>query len=619
MGKIRIARWSTTLKLFVATFTLLALLWLLYDLQFLWQPLIISAILAYLLGLPVDFLHDRLKLNRDFSILLVFAALLAVIAAIPVIAAPYAARGIAEIHVDVNDIARALDEASRRVIVIYGIRVDLHQLYLQSLQDFNNWVSRTYLPSTWNKTFSLFASGALVIVSNTVSFLFWFVVILVTTFYMIRDAYKLRDRLIPYLPPDYKDEILYLMKELALIWEAFFRGRLLVALIIGVLVWLSMTILGIRNPPLLGLTAAVVGFVPTVGPVLSSVPSLILALLLGSSIWHISNLWLAVAVAVAYIIIFQLESWVLIPVIVGARVRLHPAIVILGAIAGAELGGVVGIFLAAPVIASLRLVFEYIYRRLLDIEPPVPIIAEEIEPEYLKKPPTLVPDLLQAVLFDLDGTLVETDDSVIDSLEKSFKWMERIPGTSMKVRPMMRSLIMGLEGPANKTITTLNKLHLAKPAFSAERGVRRLLGYKAPPEFEPVAGVIPMLRCLSQRYYVGLVTTRSREEVLAFLAQYNLEHVFSVLVTRESVEHFKPSPEPILKALEWLDVPPEKAIFVGDTSVDILSAKAANVFAVGVLCGFGDEEDMRDADLVLHSTSDLQEILCRTKPASQES
>ncbi len=605
------------MKLFVATFTLLALLWLVHDLKFLWQPLIVSAILAYLLGLPVDFLHEKLKLNRDLSIFIVFVAFLTVIAAVPAVAAPYAARGIAEIHVDVNDIANALEKATNRVVVIYGFKVDLHRLYLQSLQDFNAWLSQTYLPSAWNRTLSFFASGALVIVSNTVSFLFWFVVVLVTTFYMIRDAYKIRDGLIPYLPEDYREEILYLMKELALIWEAFFRGRLLVALIIGLLVWLSMTILGIRNPPLLGLTAAVVGFVPTVGPVVSAIPSLILAFLLGSSVWHISNLWLTLAVAGAYVIVFQLESWVLIPVIVGARVRLHPAIVILGAIAGAELGGVIGIFLAAPVIASLRLVIEYVYRRLLDIEPPVPIIAEEVEPEYLKKPPTIVPDMLQAVLFDLDGTLVDTDDSVIDSLERDFKWMERIPGTSIRVRPMMRNLGMGLEGPANKTITFLNRLKLAKPAFSAEQSVRRLLGYKAPPEFEPVAGVVPMLRCLSQRYYVGLVTTRGRDDVLAFLEQYNLEHVFSVIVTREQVKHFKPSPEPILKALDWLDVPPEKAIFVGDTPVDIMAAKAANVFAVGVLCGFGDEEDMKDADLVLKSTADLKEILCPTKSEAE--
>ncbi len=601
-------RWSTPLKLWVATLAVAFFVWLLYRLSLLWTPITVAVILAYLLNLPVEFLTKHLGMGRGPAIMLVMLALIGALAVTFALLAPYLAGIISSINVDLNEILKYLDKASNRTWEFYGLKIDLHTLYLQSLKDLTGWVEETHLPTMLNASISFLASGALIVVSNTARFLFWLAVILVTTFYLLKDAYKLKDGLLHYLPEDYKEELLYLVQELGLIWDAFFRGRLLVTAINGVLVWVGLSILGVHSAALMGLTTAIVGFVPTVGPVVAVIPSMLLAYFLGSSVWTgISHLWLTVAVALLYLGVFQLETWVSIPLIVGARVQLHPAIVILGAIAGAEIDGIVGIFLAAPVIASLRLLFDYAYRRVLDMEPFVPTVAEETQPP----PRPIQPEAIRAVLFDFDGTLVETDDAMVESWARRLGWLDELPLLPVKPRPSVRKAIMFMEGPANGLVTLLNKAHMAHAAFAVEEKVRKSFGHKEAPNLWPVEGVIPLLHCLEERYVLGIVTTRSREDVEHFLKEYNLTNLFSVIITRENVRRFKPHPEPLMKALEKLHVDPKETVFVGDTPIDIQAAKAAGMYSVGVLCGFGEEEEMQNADLVLDSTGNLYQLLCR--------
>ena len=88
--------------------------------------------------------------------------------------------------------------------------------------------------------------------------------------------------------------------------------------------------------------------------------------------------WFVIIIIIIYAVIYQTENYVLLPRIIGTRLRLHPVVVILGAIAGASIAGILGILLAAPFLASSRLIFSYIYCKLAD-KPPF----TEAETEYL--------------------------------------------------------------------------------------------------------------------------------------------------------------------------------------------------------------------------------------------
>ncbi len=98
---------------------------------------------------------------------------------------------------------------------------------------------------------------------------------------------------------------------------------------------------------------------------------------------------------------------------------------------------------------------------------------------------------------------------------------------------------------------------------------------------------------------------------MAFLRQFDLLKYFDVVVSALSAEHTKPYPDPILLAARKMGVPPEACLMTGDTTVDIRAGRAAGAQTVAVLCGFGEEPELRrrGPDLVLPSTANLSEVL----------
>jgi HAD superfamily hydrolase (TIGR01509 family) len=126
-----------------------------------------------------------------------------------------------------------------------------------------------------------------------------------------------------------------------------------------------------------------------------------------------------------------------------------------------------------------------------------------------------------------------------------------------------------------------------------------------------VPGVKEMLERLHGEYPMTVVSARDDNSTRAFLNQFELTGYFQEIVTAITAEHTKPYPDPILYAAEKMGVPPENCLMIGDTTVDIRAGKAAGTQTVGVLCGFGerDELERRGADLILDNTSELGDVL----------
>jgi HAD superfamily hydrolase (TIGR01549 family) len=222
--------------------------------------------------------------------------------------------------------------------------------------------------------------------------------------------------------------------------------------------------------------------------------------------------------------------------------------------------------------------------------------------------PRITPTEIEAVLFDLDGTLIDTDDVMI---ERVAKWLQPLARLFPQGDPRraLRRAIMASEGPTNAFLTFLDILGLDDKLFALGDRLRRLRGLRTPANFQPVDGVVEAVRELSGRYPLGIVTTRSRRDARAFLEQHALVDCFSVVVTHEDTWRLKPHPEPIRYAVEQLGMSIECCLMVGDTGVDVRAAKAAGACAVGVLCGFGERGDLVGADLILENTAELGEWL----------
>lgn len=218
--------------------------------------------------------------------------------------------------------------------------------------------------------------------------------------------------------------------------------------------------------------------------------------------------------------------------------------------------------------------------------------------------------LIRAVLFDIDGTLADTDQVVVLRLARLLR----------PIAPLLRGhdpsaaarrLVMASETPGNALVTLVDRLGLDEAAAPLIDLLHRLRGLGSPRHFVLVPGVAELLHALVPHFALGIVTSRDHRSAVGFLEQYALGPLFRCVVSARTCRRLKPHPAPVRLAAELLGVSPLVCLVVGDTAVDILAARAADAQSVGVLGGFGERAELEraGADLILETTSDLLAVL----------
>jgi len=129
-----------------------------------------------------------------------------------------------------------------------------------------------------------------------------------------------------------------------------------------------------------------------------------------------------------------------------------------------------------------------------------------------------------------------------------------------------------------------------------------------------IPGSVELLERLRQEYVLAVVTTRQRSEAEAFLAAADIGRYFEVIITRSDCWHIKPHPDPIRKAALLLGIKPDECLMIGDTVLDMRSARRAGARAVGVLTGYDEREELTraGAEVVLNNASQLLTYLAKT-------
>jgi phosphoglycolate phosphatase-like HAD superfamily hydrolase len=224
----------------------------------------------------------------------------------------------------------------------------------------------------------------------------------------------------------------------------------------------------------------------------------------------------------------------------------------------------------------------------------------------MREPTSLPLDRIQAFLFDLDGTLIESDDHWVAKLSTRLEPLARL-SRRWEAESLARALVMAVETPSNYAMSALEHLGLGSSFFGLADRLRRARGLATRDLAETVQGSEALLETLAPRFKLAVVTTRARPEAYAFLERSGLERFFPVVITRQDVLRMKPHPEPVRTAAGMLGVPPEACAMVGDTVADVRAARRAGAVAIGVLSGFGRRQELEraGADLVLDYAVDL--------------
>ena len=217
---------------------------------------------------------------------------------------------------------------------------------------------------------------------------------------------------------------------------------------------------------------------------------------------------------------------------------------------------------------------------------------------------------IKALCFDVDGTLSDTDDYYAQKLAA---WLPR----SLFRDPVHtgRRLVMWVESPGNALLGFADRIGIDDEMVAVIDWLNR---HRTSPlkKYLIVSGVEEMFKSLQGRYPMAVVSARDEKSTMRFLTQFDLCKYFEVIVTGLSAPHTKPYPDPILLAAEKMGVRPDECLMIGDTTVDMRAGKAAGAQTVGVLCGFGEEPELRQlgADLILETTADLPELFYEKTP-----
>jgi HAD superfamily hydrolase (TIGR01549 family) len=570
--------WSPTTKRIVLVGVIIFLTYAIVQFGSVLPALLMAIIFSYILQPFVEGLETRLRLPRTWAIIVVYLILIALLIVAPATLVPAAIQTVQKIPLDLQQLADNIADYLAQPVLILNYNVDLLVLYndlVNSAQDF----------------ISSFAARTVSFIFDVAEVFVWFIFVLVVSFYLLKDVDDIVAAIDKLVPPDHLDEFRKLRHEVNDIWRDFFRAQLIQCLVVGTIVGVVMAVVGVQDALVLAAVAALFETVPTIGHTISAGVGVLFAFFQGPSYHHMPN------------ILFAL----------GRRLHLHPLVVIVGLIAGAAMGGVLGVFMATPVLSTIRVLGRYVHRKLLDMDP----YPDSKPPEETivvamgeKGPRWLPAQEIEAVLFDLDGTLIDIDDQQIEALAHRLRGVASVlPDRDLE--QAAQRIMRKAEGPVNAVLTALDVVGLDDNVLDLEDRLRRFKGERTEANFEVVPGAAEALRALDGHYRLGIVTTRGQRDTEAFLVQYQLTDLFEVVVTRESTPRLKPHPQPVRYAAEMLGLSPERCVMVGDTTVDMEAAKKAGARAIAVLCGFGEREELEaaGADIILESTARLGELL----------
>lgn len=187
--------------------------------------------------------------------------------------------------------------------------------------------------------------GAFQFASNIFGGVFSAIIVVVLSFYLVTQERGIENFLRLVVPLEYEEYAIDLWTRSQKKMGQWLRAQFLLAALIGLMAYLGLVILGVRYALLLGIFAAVFEIIPIVGPILAAAPAVFVAFL--------QKPLLGLMTVAMYVIIQQMESHLIVPVVMRRAVGLNPLIVIISLLVGAQLGGIIGIFLAVPIAAVL--------------------------------------------------------------------------------------------------------------------------------------------------------------------------------------------------------------------------------------------------------------------------
>lgn len=359
-------KWGATTKMVVGLTIVALFAVLLFQFRQIIGPLLLAFILAFLIHPLVKRLSTlTLRLSWRAAVNLIYLVLVILLGGF------FTITGLAVIQqtqslvsfVDrfVKDLPTLLADLSGRVYAIGPFQFDLSQFDLAALANQLLGVVQPLLGQVGGLVSVLATSAA--------STMGWGLFVLLISYFLLSESGQFPENPLHIEIPGYNADTRRLGRDLAQTWNAFLRGQLVISLLVILAYSILLTILGTRFTLAIAILAGLARFIPWIGPLVTWTVTALVSFFQTSNYFDLPPFKYALLVLIACLVLDQIFDNLIVPRLLGQTLGVHPAGVLVAAIVVTNLIGIVGLVLAAPVLATLNLLARYVLRKMFDLSP----------------------------------------------------------------------------------------------------------------------------------------------------------------------------------------------------------------------------------------------------------
>ena len=320
----------------------LIILWFLYAERALLTPLILGAIFAYLFNPIVNFFSEKIKLPRSLSVIIIYLLIVSIVVA----GATILTRQLISESDDIRSYVTALAASAKQEV--------------KTLPDFIRPTISDFITSL-EKSRAVGSVSLLPFFPQALSRIVSFLIFAFSGYYFLKEGSNMFERGLTYIPAHRKVDVEILIRKINSVLGGYLRGQMFLVFLMSIVTFIILSLLGIRFALFIAIFSGFAEIVPVIGPIVAGALATLVVLITGTVNFGLTPFAGAIAVVAAYFVLRHAEDYFVVPQVMGKITKLPPFIIFLAVIAGGHLWGIMGLILAVPIAAIIRLLLEFFF------------------------------------------------------------------------------------------------------------------------------------------------------------------------------------------------------------------------------------------------------------------
>ncbi len=316
------------------------IVWFLYIERTILTPFVLGAIFAYLFNPLVSFMSAKARIPRLMSVALLYLIIFLFVGFI----GTFISRQVIKESSELKQLSQYL---------LLNAKAQLKT----SPQWFSSIVNDVLITIQRSNLFT--AKSIFYLFPQVLYGLFGFIVFMFSSFYFLKDGKAILDKILNFIPGNYRIEFEILLKKINIALDGYLRGEIFLIFFVSVVLFIALSITGVKFALLLAIFSGLAEIVPIIGPIVAGLSAILVVFTTGSANFSLTPVAAALVVGGIYFIMRQFQDYIVTPYIMGRITRLHPLLIFFVVLAGEHLWGILGLILAVPITAVIRIILEF--------------------------------------------------------------------------------------------------------------------------------------------------------------------------------------------------------------------------------------------------------------------